>query len=210
MIEYNIAKEEELKTCALLSAEAFRDYEYFSVYYPNNKRRYEFIDAVLVCDIKAKYNDPKIKILTMKESEKIIAVAHLFSPGYKNPTTFEYIKQGALKAMFIGGIRTTIAWLNMNDSVSAPCHELPGKNRYLGLLTVVKKYQRQGFGSKFLNDYLIPHVKKEGGETFSLNTNAKKNCKFYEKNGFNLFDERTYTYKGNVLGNWSYVMNTKE
>ena len=98
------------------------------------------------------------------------------------------------------------AWQDMEKEASAPCHELPGKNWYLSLLTVAKAAEGKQVGSRFLNECLIPYVKEAGAETFSLFTNSELNCRFYEKNGFTLFDEKRFERDGKSVGNWSYVM----
>lgn len=49
-----------------------------------------------------------------------------------------------------------------------------------------------------------PHVKESGGRTLCLFTNSESNCRFYEKNGFTLFDEKRFEYGGKSIGSWSY------
>ena len=117
-----------------------------------------------------------------------------------------YLTSGYLGAVWTGGIRAVTAWLKMEEKVSAPCHELPGRNWYLSLFTVAKSDEGTGIGSDFLQEYLIPYVKAADGECLSLFTNSKINCRFYEKNGFSLFDEKTFEYEGKTIGSWSYRM----
>lgn len=74
----------------------------------------------------------------------------------------------------------------------------------MNLLTVAKGYEGKGIGSRFLNEGLIPRIKKHGAETLALFTNSERNCQFYEKNGFTLFDERQFEYNGKSIGSWYY------
>ncbi len=44
MLEYKKMTWEELDECSLLAAEAFYDYEYFTIYFTQEKRRQRFIN----------------------------------------------------------------------------------------------------------------------------------------------------------------------
>ena len=83
---------------------------------------------------------------------------------------------------------------------------LKGEHWYLSLLTVAKESEGKGIGGRFLNDCLIPYVKDAGGESLTLFTNSEINRRFYEKNGFCLFDEKRFEYGGRAIGSWSYIM----
>ena len=93
----------------------------------------------------------------------------------------------------------------MEKQASAPCHGLVGNIWYLSLLIVAKDREGKGIGSRFLNECIIPRVQDAGGESLSLFTNTELNRKFYEKNGFILFDERRFEYGGKNIGSWSYA-----
>ena len=69
-----------------------------------------------------------------------------------------------------------------------------------------KNEQGKGIGSRFMQEYIIPHLKEAGGEVLCLFTNSEMNRKFYEKNGFTLFDEKEFEYKERKIGSWSYCM----
>ena len=204
MLEYRKMKKNELDRCARLSAKAFHDYEYFSVYINNPKRRHRFVDILLRCDFKLKVDDPTAEIYTVRNNGRLVAVAQLCRPGFRKPSDMRYITSGFLRALFAGGIRDVIAWLKMDTEASDPFHELPDKCWYLNILSVSPSCQGKGIGSHFLQDFLFPYVRAAGCEYLYLYTNASNNCRFYEKNGFYLFDKKTFEYKGRKLGNWSY------
>ena len=205
-MEYQKMGREELKTCALLAAEAFYGYEYFSIYIDNDRRRERFLDALIQCEFQANWGSPEVVFFTARENGRIAAVAQLCSPGFQKPSDAAYIKAGWFGVLFKGGSRQVNAWNDMEKLASAPCHELGGENWYLSLLTVAKSEEGRGVGSRFLKECLIPYVKEAGGETFSLFTNSETNRRFYEKNGFSLFDERRFEYGGKSIGSWSYIM----
>lgn len=205
MLEYRIMRENELDECARLAAEAFYNYVYFSMYVPEKKRRERFLDALIQIEFKVNAGNSGVRFITVRENGRLVAVAQLCKPGFQRPSVY-YIKAGYVRALLLGGIRDVTAWLKMDRIASAPCHALPGKNWYLNLLTVARDDEGRGIGSRFLKEYLIPHVKAAGGEYLSLLTNSKINCRFYEKNGFSLFDKRTFEYGGKRIGSWCYRM----
>ena len=77
---------------------------------------------------------------------------------------------------------------------------------YLVLWFVSRGCEGKGIGSRFLQEYIIPHAREAGGEVLCLFTNSEINRKFYEKNGFSLFDERRFENGGKSIGSWSYRM----
>ena len=193
---------EELTSCALLAAEAFYDYEYFSIYVPDEKRRHRCLDAMIQSEFRANWNKAAVEFITAKENGRIVAVAQLCAPDYQKPSDLEYIRTGWLSVMIKGGMKEVNAWNAMEKQASALCHGL--KAWYLSLLTVAKSYEGQSLGSRVLNEYLGPHVRESGGKVLSLFTNSEQNCRFYEKNGFSLFDEKRFEYGGKSIGSWSY------
>ena len=205
-LAYRTMTREELEPCALLAAEAFYDYEYFSIYIPDVLRRKRCLNAMIKTEFRANWNNPEVTFFTAAEDGRPVAVAQLCAPNFKKPSDAAYIRSGWLGVMRKGGIRQVNAWNDMEKIASAPCHALAGRNWYLSLLTVAKTEEGKGIGSRFLNECLIPFVKDSGGETFSLFTNSEANRRFYEKNGFSLFDEKRFAYGGKSIGSWSYVM----
>ncbi len=206
MITYEIMKKTELKQCALLASKSFYDYDYFSIWFPEVRRRRRFLDALVRCEFKANSKLEDANFFVAKEDGRILAVAQLCAPGFKKPDDMTYVLSGWFKAQFRGGTKAVNEWREIEAAASAPCHELTGKNWYISLLSVDDGARGKGIGSKFLNDYLIPYVKQNGAESLSLFTNSEINCRFYAKNGFELFDEKTFEHNGRTLGSWSFIL----
>ena len=206
MIDYTAMDPRELRGCAALAARAFYDYEYFSLYLPEEARRQAFLDALLLCEFRANRAKPEVKFLTAREDGRLLAVAQLCSPAFRKPTNLCYLRCGWLGVLRWGGSGPVNAWNAMEKLASAPCHGLGGQNWYLSLLTVAREEEGRGIGSRFLQECLIPYVKKEGAEIFSLFTNSEGNRRFYEKNGFTEFDAQRFSYGKGSIGSWSYVM----
>ena len=193
---------EERGACAALAARAFTDYEYFTDYIPNDQRRTRFLNTML--DIEVRINDGQADFFTAKIDGEIVAVAMLCLPEYKKPSDMAYIRAGFGKCFLQGGLRDVAAWNDMEGKAGEPCHSLGGQTWYLNLLTVEPEHKGQGLGSRMLRECILPYVKEHGGETLCLFTNSEVNRKFYQKNGFVEFDQRSFNRKGKQLGSWSY------
>ena len=206
MLVYQEMDPRERDECALLAAEAFYDYEYFSVYVPDDARRKRFLRALISCEFKANRDLPEVRFFTAKENGKTVAVAQLCDPNFQKPDDMTYVRSGWFGVVFKGGAKGVNAWNAMEKIASAPCHELGGENWYLSLLTVAPNAEGRGIGSRFLNEWIIPYAKERGAETLSLFTNSEINRKFYVKNGFSEFDEKQFSHEGKTIGSWSCLM----
>ena len=206
-IRFAQMRPEQREVCAELAARAFGDYEYFSAYVPENRRRERFLSAMLRCEFRV--NAELAAFFTASTEEKPIAVAMLCSPDYRKPSNMAYMKGGYGKVFLRGGIRNVSAWNDMEERALQPCRSLPGKVWYLNLLTVDPDAQGAGLGSRMLQEQLLPYARNRGGETLCLFTNSERNRRFYLKNGFEEFHARRFSYKGTELGNWSFRISLK-
>ena len=202
MLTFEKMRPEERGTCGALAARAFENYEYFTYYIPNEQQRTRFLSTML--EIEVRINDGPADFFTAKEDGKILAVAMLCPPEYKKPSDMAYLPAGFGKCFLQGGIRDVAAWNDMEDKAGGPCHSLGGQTWYLNLLTVEPKLKGQGLGSRMLRECILPYVRDPGGETLCLSINAEANRTFYQKNGFEEFDQRFFPCKGKQLGSWSY------
>ena len=94
MLSFEAMKPEEREICAELAAKSFYDYEYFTDYVPDDKRRWRFLRTMLAIEVKI--NDGPARFFTAKEDGQIVAVAMLCDPDYRKPSDAEYIKAGFL------------------------------------------------------------------------------------------------------------------
>ena len=207
MLTFEKMRPEERDTCAALAARAFEDYEYFTYYIPNKQRRTRFLSTML--EIEVRINDGPADFFTAKEDRKILAVAMLCPPEYKKPSDMAYMRAGFGKCFLQGGIRDVAAWNAMGGKAGQPSHSLGGHTWYLNLLTVEPTRKGQGLGSRMLRECILPYVKEHGGETLCLFTNSEINRTFYQKNGFEEFDQRYFNCKVKKLGSWSYRISIR-
>ena len=201
-MDYREMKKEERGACAELAARAFDDYEYFTVYFPRDGRRYRFLRSMI--DTEFRVNDGLEVFLTAKEGDRTVAAAILCHPGYIKPSAAAYLRGGFWKSMLYGGFRDVSAWDRMEYEAFGPCREMNRKDAwYLNMLVVSPDRKGEGIGSRMLQECLIPYVKEHGGQKLCLFTNSQGNRQFYRKNGFTEFDERQFAYKGKTIGSWS-------
>ena len=73
MLTYERMTREEMNQSALLAAEAFYHYEYFSIYLPDEKRRRRCLDAMIKSEFRANWNNPEVVFITAKENGKILS-----------------------------------------------------------------------------------------------------------------------------------------
>ena len=201
-MDYREMKKEEWGACAEMAARAFDDYEYFTVYFPRDGRRFRFLRSMI--DSEFRVNEGLEVFLTAKEGERIVAAAILCPPGYIKPSAGAYLRGGFWKSMIYGGLRDVSAWDKMEYEAVGPCRDMNKEEAwYLNMLVVSPERKGEGIGSRMLQECLIPYVKEHGGKKLCLFTNSRGNRQFYLKNGFTEFDERAFTYKGKTIGSWS-------
>ena len=202
---FEIMKPAEWTECIELTARAFDNYDFFSVYFPNRQKRLRFLSNMLRVEFTVNKN--LVHFLTAKENGKIVAVALLRDPCYQIPSVKEYLRAGFWKNLVIGGWNNVVAWFDMDQKAGFPCQELKGDVWYLHLLAVDISHEGKGFGSQMLQKCLIPYVKEHGGNAINLYTNSEINRKFYTKNGFKEFHSQEFSYNGKSFGSWSYIMD---
>ncbi|HCD08389.1 GNAT family N-acetyltransferase [Companilactobacillus crustorum] len=69
-------------------------------------------------------------------------------------------------------------------------------------LAVDRSLRGQGIGSKMLNNHISPYVKKIGYRNIILETNTKKNVKFYKKNNFSVRSVKHVNLSHGDVNDW--------
>lgn len=108
MVTFEKMLPQEREICAALAARAFNDYEYFTDYVPDDKKRSRFLYTML--QIEVKLNDGSATFFTAKDEGKIVAVAMLCPPEYKTPSDMEYMNAGFDKCFLKGGRPHGTTW----------------------------------------------------------------------------------------------------
>ena len=205
MLTFHLMKPQELYACSELAANAFADYDYFSLYIPEQKKRENCLKHMLYANFRASRHNSIF--FTAKKEHQLVAVAQLSRPYAPAPAKLQYLKAGFWKVLLQGGWEPILAWYKTDCDAEKPCLTLPGNTWFLRVLTVDPMQKSQGIGSKMLQSCIIPYVKGANGETLCLFTNSEANRIFYQKNGFVEFHAQQFSYHGSSVGSWSYRMS---
>lgn len=203
MLHLREARAEELDTCIHIVQEAFADYFFFKVFVDDPTKKEQFYRQLMttwVCTTAA------INTLYVgEENGTIQAVAGVQAPGERDIEVKDYARYGGLEALAIAGEEDTHRFLEMLAISDEPCRSLPDPKWFFELLAVRTDRVGQGIGSRMLNDALVPLVAAHGGGLVTLNTNTEPNVRFYQKNGFEVIDERMLHANGHDIPNWSFT-----
>ena len=192
----------DIEECALLAAQSFADYEYFTTFFPDRERRLEFLRRAILSEYRTSFG--RAHFLVARQEGTIVAVAQIFPPDYKKPSTLRYLTHGWLRVLTLPDQKSINAWSKMDTEASAYCHAMMGGGTwYLSSLTVSNTQRGKGTGSQMLKEAVVPHVRTGGGSRLCLFTNSESNVRFYQRAGFHVVDERQFTYNNQTIGSWS-------
>lgn len=208
MIDYREATAKDFHRIAQLSAQSFGNYPYFhSAFrhaFKNDNAYITYMEKLHRVHIKANASQNKC-FVGMKDGE-IVSAALLQDPAKKKAAVEDYVKAGGLGLVFPVGLSKILNFFHFSEDARADCDRNYPSAWYLEVLAVDGARKGSGLGSGMLQDCLIPYVQEQGGQELTLITNAEINRKFYTKNGFREFSERTLEQNGQQIGNWSFCL----
>lgn len=192
----------DIEECAQLAAQSFMDYAYFTTYFPDPAQREEFLRRAILSEYRTTFG--RAQFLVACQEGIIVAVAQVFPPDYRKPSTLRYLTHGWWRVLALPGQHMVSAWSKMDAEAAAYCHAMMGGSTwYLSSLTVSNAQRGKGIGSQMLKEAVVPHVRRGGGSRLCLFTNSESNVRFYQRCGFCVVDERQFTYNNQTIGSWS-------
>ncbi len=207
MINYREARTDEIREIAKFTTETFGDYPFFKFAFRNlnSEEKYlKYMDKLHYVHIRA--NMYKYKCFVGTLNGKIVSAALLQNPNVRRVTIFDYIRAGGVGLLFPVGFGSLIDFFDISEESHKPCEKY--KNAwYVEMLVVNKELKGKGIGSDMLNNCLIPYVNSERGTQLALVTNTEQNCRFYEKNGFDMFDKTVLDMNGKPVDNYCFIRN---
>ncbi len=207
MITYREAKANEIKEISKFTTETFGDYPFFKFAFKKLKSEEKYLrymDKLHYVHMKA--NMYKYKCFVGTIDGQIVSAALLQNPNVKRVTIFDYIKAGGVKLLFPVGFNSLIKFFDISEKSHKPCEKYKTA-WYVELLAVSKNHKGKGLGSNMLNNCLITHIKSQGGTQLALVTNTEQNCKFYKKNGFDMFDKTVLEMNNHRVNNYCFIRN---
>ena len=141
-------------------------------------------------------SDGKVKVIVIIEK-----------PSDKPVNFWDYAVSGMAGIIARIGLRDTLKFMEMSDKTEVVVKSIPEPRWHLYFLAVGPDYQKQGYGSGAIRDFVIPLVKSNGGNLLTVTTNAEKNVAFYTNNGFSLVKEEMLECNAKSIGNWTFRMD---
>ncbi|MCR5821550.1 MAG: GNAT family N-acetyltransferase [Bacteroidales bacterium] len=201
---YNPMLRCDIEECAQLAAQSFMDYAYFTTYFPDPAQREEFLRRAILSEYRTTFG--RAQFLVACQEGIIVAVAQVFPPDYRKPSTLRYLTHGWWRVLALPCQHMVSAWSKMDAEAAAYCHAMMGGSTwYLSSLTVADSQKGKGFGSSMMRECIVPHVRHEGGSRLCLFTNSENNLHFYQRQGFRLVNEQHFSHDGHSLPSWSLV-----
>lgn len=207
MVEYRIIRRNEIKKVAKMVTETFGEYPMYTLTFRDkfNKRK-DFINYITKLNkVHIRANARKHKCFVGIENEEIVSVALLQDPKTKRISLWNYIVAGGVRLLYPVGLKRLIDFFDISNEAHKACEKEHNSAWYIELLAVSPNCKGQGLGSKMISDCLIPYVNSYGGREIALITNTKKNCDFYEKNGFFNFSKNELTWDKRTINNYSFI-----
>ncbi len=212
MIVYREATPKDYDRIAQLSAQSFENYPYFDCVFrdafKNDGAYNAYMEKLHRVNIKA--NSKQNKCFVGEKDREIVSAALIQDPAKKKADVEDYVKAGGLSLVFPVGLSKILNFFHFSEDARADCDRKHPSAWYLEVLAVDDSVKGCGLGSGMLQDCLIPYIQKQGGQELTLITNTEDNCKFYAKNGFWEFSERTLEQNGQAIGNWSFCLALQE
>lgn len=157
--------------------------------------------------VNIKANAQQNKCFVGVKDGEIVSAALIQDPAKKKADVEDYVKVGGLSLVYPVGLSKILDFFHFSEDARADCDHKHPSAWYLEVLAVDNSMKGCGLGSGMLQDCLIPYVQKQGGQELTLITNTEGNRKFYAKNGFQEFSQRTLEKNGQRVGNWSFCMD---
>ena len=93
------------------------------------------------------------------------------------------MKAGALSLITSLWRRNLMKLLQFLSIAKKDCQErFTNDSWYLEMLAVSDEMQGKSIGSRFIEEFIVPHIERQKGKQLFLITNTKQNCAFYRRN----------------------------
>lgn len=206
-MHFRLAVIPEINYLSTLVSEAFNNYDLYQQTirqtFLNESAYQRFIQHLH--EVHIAVNVHLKKVFVVEDEQQIVSVVVLDSAQLPAASIWQYLKYGGLKLLPYVLKNQLGQFLTMLDRAEKIPQEDKQANWHVNLLAVNPAHQGQQIGSKTLTQFVLPYVKKQGGQQVSLITNTMRNVAFYRKNAFQVIDERVLTFKATEIKSWALV-----
>ncbi|GJH40377.1 hypothetical protein RCZ04_09270 [Capnocytophaga sp. HP1101] len=201
---YRPATPADVRKVATVLTDAFAPYNMYravlSSFFTSEAKYLDYLNKLHY--VQAMSNIRKGYCLIAEEGGEIIAVAVMQSLQHTRITLWDYLRSGALALWCYA--KPTYYFLPFLEKSSEHAKAQPAEHLwYLESFVVSPAWQGKHIGGKFLDEAVLPFVKKEGGTHLSLVTNTESNVAFYKKHSF----EQIHQTKVGGVEVWTMLAN---
>ncbi|MGM0124948.1 hypothetical protein IGI37_002342 [Enterococcus sp. AZ194] len=200
--EFRAAKKEEIPQIIDLFSDAFKNDPLMYIFNPKGKNQKMFIRN-LFCVNTRSYFRRHLCFVTIIEKE-IVAAVLVKKKNVSEINFLDYAISGGWKLIANLGLTRFIKFLSIYDTAQIDCKQLSQNAWYIDTLAVRVNRQGEGIGEEFIQQCILPYIKKNGGGLLTLITQNANNYDFYVKNGFINFSNKTLINDGVEIQNYSF------
>lgn len=164
-MHFRLAVVPEINHLSALVAEAFNHYDLYEQTigqtFTEKAAYHRFIQQLHAVHIAV--NVHLKKVFVVEAQQQIVSVVILDSPQLPTPSIWQYLKHGGLKLLPYVLKHQLGRFLQMLDAAEKVPQQDQQANWHVNLLAVNPAHQGQQIGSKTLTQFVIPYVKKHGG-----------------------------------------------
>ncbi|MCI4129589.1 GNAT family N-acetyltransferase [Bacillus haynesii] len=202
MIQYRLASADHLDEVAQLFHESFDNYPFMDLLVRPEKKNPQFLYELHKVITQAYINRQGCFIGVV--NGEIVTAALLKHRDDPDVGVLDYISAGGIKLFIKGGLSAVWNMVNVAEEAKRSYKGIKQQKWYLEALGVSRFHQGKSFGSKMINDCLVPFIRRNGGGILALINNTNINRSFYKKNGFDEFSAFPLKRFGREIGNWSF------
>lgn len=207
-MDFRKARKNEVLILANLMSHSFEEYPTFQIPFEgkfSSKEEYRaFVQRLNTIEIRAFLKQKSVFVLS--DHGEIIALALLESPNFKKSSLVDYLFNGGLSVVHGFWRHGLGQFMKLMGETEHECQLRRKKGSwYLKALAVSKHRQGQRIGSRFIENYIVPHLKANDGKELCLITNTKRNAQFYKKNHFQEFAFKTSFIQHKEINTWNFI-----
>jgi len=209
MVTFRKASKKEIKEVAELTTKSFGEYPLFEICFKHRFKREEkykkFMHILLRIHIRT--FALKNTVLVAENDGKIVAMALVVNPKYKESSIMDYVMAGGFNIFWNVGARGIRDIRNVERQAEEFFYSGYKDSWFLALIAVDSNFKGQKIGTRMLHECVIPYVRDRGAKQLTLSTNDERNRKFYTDNGFTEVEEKQIKLYDKSIPSWAYVMD---
>ena len=207
-MRYRRVQESDLEELIQLNYEAFYNYPLYTVLKNDLKSEAQYSRFLYdLMDITIRKSFCDNHMICCEYKGQIATFAIILQPGSNEKfSLIDIFKYKVYRLAKYMNIRKVIKFNRFLDSTVEGLKSIGDTQWYVENIAVSPNMQGKHIGTRFIENGIIPYVKKHKGEYVTLITNTEINAAFYKKNGFIEHCKNYVTWNGVRVDNWCFNM----